>query len=149
MGLNPRKAKLLNPSKAAMDKAFPRNEVKQRSEVVKKIAEMHREAQAKKAETKEEIMEELAKVIEELENEVGTSSSDSSDDEKKMNRVTPSTDTVLEGKKLPEAVPLEDKKEDEKSPEIGMKLDWGGSALAHLKEPEKTEAEKEEERRKE
>ena len=40
--LNPRKAKLLNPSKAAMDKAFPRNEVKQRSEVVKKIAEMHR-----------------------------------------------------------------------------------------------------------
>merc|ERR1711990_1375551 len=99
--------------------------------------------------TKEEIMEELAKEIEELENEVGTSSSDSSDDEKKTNRVTPSTDTVLEGKKFPEAVPLEDKKEDEKSPEIGMKLDWGDSALAHLKEPEKTEAEKEEGRRKE
>ena len=146
--LNPRKAKLLNPSKAAMDKVFPRNEVKQRSEVVKTIAEMHREAQAKKAEMKEEIMEELAKEIEELENEVGSSSSNSSDDEK-TNKVTTEAPEV---KQLPDAVPLEgkaDKKEGEKSPEIGMKLDWGDSALAHLKEPEKTEAEKEEERKKE
>merc|ERR1719204_2864926 len=154
--LNPRKAKLLNPSKAAMDKAFPRNEVKQRSEVVKKIAEMHREAQAqaKKAETKDEIMEELVKEIEELENEVGdSSSSDSSDDETQINKVTPAAEAIPEAKAPPVKTPLESKdskkEETEKSPEIGMKLDWGDSALAHLQEPEKTEAEKEEEKKKE
>ena len=121
--LNPRKAKLLNPSKVAMNNAFPLNNVKKAAKDIQKVKDVMaqagtsvKEVVAEKAkamgkskeETKEDIMDELVKEIEELENEV-------------------------------ESGEISEKKSDEAT---GASIDWGNSALGHLKESEKDEEER-------
>ena len=62
------------------------------------------------------------KEIEELENEVGdSSSSDSSDDETKINKVTPSAEPIPKAEAPPAKTPLESKDTKKEEKEVAVK----------------------------